>query len=197
MAEGGAVARTDGYPDDFPTSIPVYPGATDVVAKKTLGLRLAPVWDVSFSTTDSPGQVALFYLQNMHGYQGSGTTSPSGKAENHWENATYHMDMYATPVVTTADAAAGFARRAERHLHEVTPPGAITLRGPCVIPALRKGERPRGKAAPPARPRLKSAPELEYCGSVPFLCDSWGRLFEPAQARDRADPFQPTSGGKS
>jgi hypothetical protein len=107
MAEAKAVPRTDGYPDDFPSSIPSYPGATNVVAKKSQGLRLAPIWDVSFSTTDAPGQVALFYVQNIHGFQGSGTTSPSGQAESHWENATYHMDMYATPVVTPADAAAG------------------------------------------------------------------------------------------
>jgi hypothetical protein len=106
MAEGGTVART-GYPDDFPSSIPSYPGSTNVVATKNLGIRLVPTWDVSFSTSDSPGQVALFYVQNMQGFQGSGTTSPSGKAESHWENATYHMDMYATPVVGPADAAAG------------------------------------------------------------------------------------------
>jgi hypothetical protein len=104
-----ADARADVYPDDLPESIPSYPGATKVIAKKTLGPRSVPTWDVSFSTSDEPAEVAMFYVRNAHGFQVSGTNSPNGNAENHWENATYHVDMYATAVATRGDGAAGGA----------------------------------------------------------------------------------------
>ena len=106
MTDARTDARADGYPDDFPESIPSYPGATKVIAKKTSGVKLVPTWDVSFSTSDQPAEVAMFYVRNMHGFQGSGTNSPNGNAESHWENVKYHMDMYATPIATRGDGGA-------------------------------------------------------------------------------------------
>ena len=49
----------------------------------------------------------MFYVRNMHGFQGSGSNNPNGNAESHWENARYHMDMYATPLAPQGDGAPG------------------------------------------------------------------------------------------
>ena len=65
-ADAMADARADVYPDDLPESIPSYPGATKVIAKKTLGPRSVPTWDVSFSTSDEPARFATANREQPH-----------------------------------------------------------------------------------------------------------------------------------
>jgi hypothetical protein len=99
MSEAG----TDDLSADFPSSVPPYPGATMSPTKK-MGRQGKPMWTTYFQTGDDPGKVLLFYIGNLHGFQGSGETRPDGEIRGAWESPQYHLELQAAPLRKSPDA---------------------------------------------------------------------------------------------
>src|SRR5208283_5394795 len=71
LVDGGLILRTDAgvvalgenskIPDDFPKTIPVYPGARVNMAARSAGSGGKPAWSLSLETGDEQPKVVAFY----------------------------------------------------------------------------------------------------------------------------------------
>jgi hypothetical protein len=73
-AEGNAAPRSvqsqagGPIPDDFPKSIPIYPGAKTQAVARSDGPRGKASWSVTLETGDAKDRVDAYYAQNMAGF---------------------------------------------------------------------------------------------------------------------------------
>jgi hypothetical protein len=75
LVEGGIVLTTDAgivalgantkIPDDFPKTVPVYPGAIVNLAGRSAGAQGKPAWTLSLETGDEQAKVVAFYASGL------------------------------------------------------------------------------------------------------------------------------------
>jgi hypothetical protein len=75
LVEGGLLMTTDAgtvalgenakIPDDFPKTVPLYPGAKVNMAARSAGDKGKPAWSLSLESGDEQPKVVAFYASNM------------------------------------------------------------------------------------------------------------------------------------
>lgn len=106
LTEGGLTLTTDAgvvmlgstkVPDDFPKTIPVYPGAKVNMAAHTAGAKGKPAWSLSLETGDEQSKVVSFYTSGMTASPGKfAKASDLAMGETQmtvWQSADYDVTL--------------------------------------------------------------------------------------------------------
>jgi hypothetical protein len=88
--EMGAAAK---IPDDFPSAIPVYPGAKPAFAARSSDPKGKATWSLQLETPDSKDQVVAFYKDHMTGFAQSTTADLGKSAMEAWQSPRYTVTL--------------------------------------------------------------------------------------------------------
>jgi len=88
--EMGAGAK---IPDDFPKTVPVYPGAKTDFAAKSSDPKGKAAWSLQLETTDSKDQVVAYYKAHMSGFTQSTTADMGKSAMDVWQSPQYDVTL--------------------------------------------------------------------------------------------------------
>jgi hypothetical protein len=97
--DAGVIALGGGskVPDDFPKTIPVYPGAKVDLSAHATGAKGKPAWSLSLETGDEQAKVVSFYTSAMTSSAGKFTKAsdlPMGDTEmTVWQSAEYDVTL--------------------------------------------------------------------------------------------------------
>lgn len=80
-------------PDDFPKTIPVYPGAKVDLAAKANNPNGKPAWTLTLETGDSKDQVVAFYEAKMTGFKNASDMSLGDTDMSVWQSAGYDVTL--------------------------------------------------------------------------------------------------------
>lgn len=90
---GGVQVDIDKVPDDFPGSIPVYPGAKIVLAAKSMRDPAKPAWALTLETGDSKDAVAAYYKQHMAGFTPASDLNMDETAMALWQSSAVDVTI--------------------------------------------------------------------------------------------------------
>jgi hypothetical protein len=88
--EMGAGAKV---PDDFPSAVPIYPGAKPAFAARSTDPKGKAAWSVQLETPDSKDQVVAFYKDHMSGFKQSATADLGKSAMAAWDGPQYAVTL--------------------------------------------------------------------------------------------------------
>ena len=80
-------------PDDFPATIPMYPGAKPSLAAKTADPRGKAAWSLALETADTKDQVVAFYKTKMSGFAVESSMDMGTTTMNVYKSAQYEVTM--------------------------------------------------------------------------------------------------------
>jgi hypothetical protein len=91
-AEGGTT-----IPDDFPRSVPVYPGAKATAVTKSRNARGRPAWSVTLESDDAKERVSSYYRTNMKDFAPASEMSLADTTMSVWSNGQYDATILVGP----------------------------------------------------------------------------------------------------
>ena len=107
LTEGGLVMTTDAgtfalgagskVPDDFPKTVPVYPGARVNMAGRSPGLNGKMAWTLSLESDDDAGKVGDFYKSKMASFTLASDLDMAGTRMLVWQSAQNDVTLMAGP----------------------------------------------------------------------------------------------------
>jgi hypothetical protein len=80
-------------PDDFPATIPIYPGAKPSLAAKTADPRGKAAWSLALETADAKDQVVAFYKAKMSGFTVESSMDMGTTSMNVYKSAQYEVTV--------------------------------------------------------------------------------------------------------
>jgi hypothetical protein len=99
-ADSVALATADGgarIPEDFPASVPIYPGAKTTMVTKSGNPRGKPAWSVTLETDDPRDRVSSFYKANMKGFTSADEMSLGDTSMGVWRSDKYDVTILVAP----------------------------------------------------------------------------------------------------
>jgi hypothetical protein len=93
--DGGTVSVGTGakIPDDFPSTIPIYPGAKPSLAAKTSDPKGKAAWSLALETPDAKDQVVAFYKAKMSGFTAESSMDMGTTTMNVYKSAQYEVTL--------------------------------------------------------------------------------------------------------
>jgi hypothetical protein len=94
------LATTDGgtrVPDDFPASVPVYPGAKTTVVTKSGNPQGKPAWSVTLESDDAKDRISSFYKANLKGFTSANEMSVADTTMSVWRSGQYDVTILVGP----------------------------------------------------------------------------------------------------
>lgn len=93
--EGGVFSLGAGtkLPDDFPKSVPVYPGSHIQMAARSPGAQGKPAWSLSLETQDPGTSVIAFYKAHMAGFTQASALAMGDTQMAVWQSAQLDVTL--------------------------------------------------------------------------------------------------------
>jgi hypothetical protein len=95
-----ALTTTEGgsrIPDDFPVSVPIYPGARTTIVTKSGNARGKPAWSVTLASDDPKERVSSYYKANMKDFTSASEMSLADTTMSVWRNGRYDVTILVGP----------------------------------------------------------------------------------------------------
>ena len=93
-----AVGGDAKVPDDFPKTVPIYPGAKPLLAGKTANGQGKPSWSVTLETPDEVTKIVAFYKSKLTSFTLASDLAVGDSNMSVWQSPTYDVSAMVAAV---------------------------------------------------------------------------------------------------